>query len=50
MPLPFPDAVKRLLVAALGDQLSPGMDDYMDLFNDKGVLETPYVPPGAPSR
>ena len=50
MPLPFPDAVKRLLVAALGDQLSPGMDDYTDLFNDKGVLETPYVPPGAPSR
>ena len=50
MPLPFLDAVKRLLVDALGDRLSPGVDDYMDLFSDEGVLETPYVPPDAPSR
>ena len=50
MPLPFLDAVKRLLVDVLGDRLSPGVDDYMDLFSDEGVLETPYVPPGATSR
>jgi len=50
VPLPFLDAVKVLLVAALGDRLSPGVDDYMDLFSGEGVLETPYVPPGAPSR
>ena len=50
MPLPFLDAVKTLLVAALGDRLSPSVDDYMDLFSDEGVLETPYVPPGAPGR
>ena len=50
MPLPFLDAVKTLLVDALGDRLSPGVDDYMDLFSDEGVLETPYVPPGASSR
>lgn len=50
MPLPFLDAVKVVLVAALGDRLSPGVDDYMDLFSDEGVLETPYVPPGARSR
>ncbi len=50
MPLPFLDAVKVLLVDALGDRLAPGVDDYVDLFSDDGVLETPYVSPGAPSR
>ena len=50
MPLPFLDAVKDLLVAALGSHLAPGVRDYMDLFADDGVLETPYVPPGSTSR
>lgn len=50
MPLPFLDAVKDLLVAALGPQLAPGVRDYLDLFADDGVLETPYVPPGSTSR
>ncbi len=49
-PLPFLDAVKDLLVGALGGQLSPGVTDYMDLFAEDGVLETPYVPPGSTSR
>lgn len=50
MPLPFLDAVRDLLVAALGPHLAPGVGDYMDLFADDGVLETPYVPPGSTSR
>ena len=49
-PLPFLDAVKDLLVGALGGQLSPGVTDYMDLFAEDGVLETPYVSPGSTSR
>ena len=39
-----------LLADALGERLFLGVDDYMDLFSDEGVLETPYVPPGARSR
>lgn len=50
MPLPFLDAVKDLLVTALGPQLASGVHDYMDLFAEDGVLETPYVPPGNTSR
>lgn len=50
MPFPFLDAVKSLLVATLGGRLSPGVSDYMDLFADEGVLETPYLPPGSTSR
>ncbi len=50
MPLPFLDAVKDLMVAALGARLSPGVDDYLDLFCHDGVLETPFVSPGSPSR
>ncbi len=48
MPLPFLDAVKDLMVTALGNQLSPGVVDYLDLFCRDGVLETPYVSPGSP--
>lgn len=50
MPLPFLDAVKDLMVAALGTRLSPGVADYLDLFCPDGVLETPYVSPGSPSH
>lgn len=50
MPLPFLDAVKDVMVTALGAQLAPGVADYLDLFCHDGVLETPYVPPGSPSR
>ncbi len=50
MPLPFLDAAKDLMVMALGTQLSPGVADYLDLFCQDGVLETPYVSPGGPSR
>ncbi len=50
MPLPFLDAAKDLMVAALGNRLSPGVADYLDLFCPDGVLETPYVSPGSPSR
>ncbi len=38
------------MVTALGDRLSPGVADYLDLFCPDGVLETPYVSPGSPSR
>lgn len=48
--LPFLDAVKDLLVDALGSRLSPGVAGYMDLFAEDGVLETPYVAPGSTSR
>ncbi len=48
--LPFLDAVKDLLVNALGSRLSPGVAGYMDLFAEDGVLETPYVAPGSTSR
>ena len=44
------DAVTGLLVAALGDRLAPGVSDYIDLFHEDGVLETPYVPEGSPYR
>ena len=50
MALPFLDAVKDLMVTALGARLSPGVADYLDLFLEEGVLETPYVAPGSPSR
>lgn len=50
MSLPFLDAAKDLMVTALGARLSPGVADYMDLFCEHGVLETPYVAPGRPSR
>ena len=50
MPLPYLDAVKDLMVTALGARLLPGVADYLDLFCDDGVLETPYVSPGSPSR
>ena len=42
--------MKDLVVGALGSQLTPGVDDYLDLFADDGVLETPYVAPGSISR
>ena len=48
--LPFLDAVKDLLVGALGSQLLPGVAGYMDLFAEDGVLETPYVAPGSTTR
>ena len=48
--LPFLDAVKDLMIDALGSGLAPGVCDYMDLFAEDGVLETPYVPPGSTSR
>lgn len=48
--LPHLDAVTGLLVAALGDRLAPGVSDYMDLFHEDGVLETPYVSADNPSR
>lgn len=38
------DAVKDLLVEALGPRLAPGVRDYLDLFTEDGVLETPYAP------
>lgn len=50
MPLPFLDAAKDLMLTALGARLSPGVADYLDLFCSDGVLETPYVSPGSPSR
>ncbi len=50
MRLPFLDAAKDLMVTALGARLSPGVADYLDLFCQDGVLETPYVSPGSPSR
>ncbi len=50
MPLPFLDAAKNLMVEALGARLLPGVADYLDLFCSDGVLETPYVSPGSPSR
>ncbi len=50
MPLPFLDAVKDLMVTALGARLSPGVADYLDLFCPDGVMETPYVSPGSPGR
>ncbi len=48
--LPFLDAVKDLLVDALGSRLTPGVTGYMDLFAEDGVLETPYVAPGSNSH
>lgn len=42
---PYLDAVTRLLVDALGDRLASGVRDYLDLFAEDGVLETPYGPP-----
>lgn len=42
---PYLGAVTRLLVDALGDRLAPGVRDYLDLFAENGVLETPYEPP-----
>lgn len=48
--LPFLDAVKDLLVGALGSRLSPGVAGYMDLFAEDGVLETPYVASGSTSH
>ena len=50
MPLPFLDAVKDLMVTALGARLSLGVTDYLDLFREDGMLETPYVSHGSPSR
>ncbi len=50
MALPFLDAAKDLMLLALAGRLSPGVADYLDLFCDDGVLETPYVSPGSPSR
>ena len=50
MPLPFLNAVKDLMVTALGSRLTSGVNDYLDLFCEDGVLETPYVSPGSPSR
>lgn len=50
MPFPFLDAAKDLMLTALGARLSPGVADYLDLFCSDGVLETPYVSPGSPSR
>lgn len=47
MRLTFLDAVKDLLVDALGARLSPGVHDYLDLFVDDGVMETPYAPSGS---
>lgn len=44
------DAVTWLLVDALGDRLTPGIEDYLDLFAESGVLETPYAPHDAPRR
>ncbi|WP_210248947.1 nuclear transport factor 2 family protein [Methylobacterium sp. WL64] len=48
--MPHLDAVADLLIAALGDRLAPGVSDYMDLFREDGVLETPYVSEGSPAR
>ena len=50
MPLPFLDAARDLMVTALGARLAPGVTDYLDLFCDDGVLETPFVSPGSASR
>ncbi len=47
---PYLDAVTRLLVDALGPRLAPGVGDYLDLFAEDGVLETPYGPPRDTSR
>lgn len=41
---PYLDAVTLLLVEALQERLAPGVDDYLDLFADSAVLETPYAP------
>ena len=49
MTLPFLQPVTVLVVAALGGRLSPGVADYLDMFCDDGVLETPYVPARASS-
>ena len=38
------------MVTALGPRLSPGIADDLDLFCADGVLETPCVAPGHPSR
>ena len=48
--LPFLDAVKDLLLVGLDARLAPGINDYLDLFCDDGVLEIPYAPGGSTSR
>lgn len=50
MSLAFLDGVTDLLRRALGQRLAPGVADYLDLFHEEGVLETPYVPRGSSSR
>lgn len=47
MTLPFLQPVTDLIVAALGGRLAPGVVDYLDLFRDDGILQTPYVAAGS---
>lgn len=44
------DTVKDLLIQALGERLAPGVPDYLDLFADDAVLETPYGLPDSRTR
>lgn len=39
---PHLDEMRAMVVAALGDRLAPGVDDYSDLFADDAVLEVPF--------
>lgn len=50
MPFPFLQAVTDLMRTALADRLDPAVQDYLDLFTDDGVMETPYVRPGSDGR
>ncbi len=50
MPFPYLQAVTDLIRTALADRLDPAVRDYLDLFADDGVMETPYVRPGGSGR
>lgn len=36
------DAAREMIVAALGDRLASGVENFASLFRDDGVLETPF--------
>ncbi len=43
--LAFLDGTARMMCAALGDRLAPGVETYLDLFFDDAVAEFPYGRP-----
>lgn len=45
-----PVALDVMLKEVLGEQLSPGVASFLDLFADDAVLECPFAPPGGMHR